>query len=167
MPFFQLKNAEPEELLKELDLHHESLKRRLYSSDGKMLSLEDVDFGAHFTNEMKKYQESHENSLRVSLDLKRRCYDFLMKLLDDVKMRLPNNKSAFKGMRWLAPKTVLSQTDRLVFSELPLQHLMGNKNNIENQYRKIMLHIWKEEDIFKDGFPSNDSVSFWTGIKKI
>ncbi|GBN34049.1 hypothetical protein AVEN_176282-1 [Araneus ventricosus] len=90
--FFQLKNAEPEELLKELDLHHESLKR-LYSSDGKMLSLEDVDFGAHFTNEMKKYQESHENSLRVSLDLKRRCYDFLMKLLDEVKMRLPNNKS--------------------------------------------------------------------------
>ena len=40
---------------------------------------------------------------------------------------------------------------------------MSDPDLIETQYRKILLHIWKEEEIFGGELP-NDSAQFWAKI---
>ena len=49
---FQQTNGDPYELFKELLLHHESLHRRLNDQNGSCKSLECVDFGAKFNQEV-------------------------------------------------------------------------------------------------------------------
>jgi len=45
---FQANNADPHTLATELDIHHKSLKARVYSTNGAALSIDDVQFGAKF-----------------------------------------------------------------------------------------------------------------------
>ena len=79
---------------------------------------------------------------------------------------LPANKHIFQGLRGLHPSKVLSQTARFPFSQLPLHHLLKDDlDSYEEQYRKIILHIWSEESVFENGIPE-DSQSFWAGICK-
>lgn len=162
---FQSQNVEPENLVKELNIHYQSLERRLYSHEGNLLQIHEVDFGAHFSHELMKYKQHNSNADAVN-NLLKRCHEFLLELLKEVKERLPENKEVFKKMSWLKPSKVLNQVDRISFKELPLPHLMDDPQAVESQYRKIILHEWKEEEIFKDFFPAENTVLFWSKIKK-
>lgn len=133
---FQSQNADPEELMKELDIHYQSLERRLYSHEGAPLSIDNVDFGAHFASELAKYREKCQNDEPVNT-LLQRCHEFLIYLLKEVQARLPPNKKVYIGLCGLVPKKILSQVDRLNFSDLSMQHLMHKRNEIEEKSHYI------------------------------
>ena len=96
--------------------------------------------------------------------MKIRCQDMILEAIAQVKQRLPDNKKMFHGLCGFAPSRILSQHNRVPFSELPFKHLIKDKEDlIDNQYRKILLHIWEEEEVFKDGMP-REAVPFWKGI---
>lgn len=168
--FFQATNADPEKMVKELDLHYRSLRQRLFYVQGQTLAMSLVEFGAHFQSEALRCVHESKNGPsfgeRVER-LKERCHEFLLEVLQQVQTRLPQNKAIFQGLHGLHPTKVLSQAERLNFSLLPLRHLLENNVDIiEAQYQKILLHIWKEEEVFKDEFPIDDTVKFWSGISR-
>lgn len=79
-------------------------------------------------------------------------------------MRLPESRHVFSGLSGLSPSKLLSQTARFPFEQLPMQHLMAeNLDELENQYRRILLHPWVEEEIFAAGIPK-DTETFWSKI---
>ena len=47
---FQATTADPEKLMKELDMHHQSLRKRLFDANGLSLSLCRVDMGSKFSS---------------------------------------------------------------------------------------------------------------------
>lgn len=162
---FQSTNASPSQLLHELDIHFKALSQRVYDRDGKLLPREKVDFGAKFTLECKRLL-CGENAADRLLAVQERCQNMLIELVDQVKLRLPENRSLFDGLCKLSPPTILTQVNRPQFSDLPFFHLLENKlEPCEEQYRKILYHPWATEDVFKCGIPE-DSVQFWSKIKK-
>jgi hypothetical protein len=91
---------------------------------------------------------------------------FLKELHKQVSERLPENKKIFKGLRNIHPRVLLSDK-KAPFSNLPLQHIIKNKDQLENQYRNISLHKWKDEDVFKTTFNGTipqDFAQFWIAI---
>ena len=101
-----------------------------------------------------------------STEVKMRCYKFMENLLLEVENRLPSSTAVFRGLSGLSLSKILSQAARLPFDELPSQHLMGDsKDEIQNQYRKIILNIWRDEPIFGGELPK-DSATFWSKILK-
>ena len=58
---------------------------------------------------------------------------------------------------------MLSQTDRVPFARLPMQHLMTEISAIEQQYRMIIHVYWASESAFHEDIPV-DSVAFWVEI---
>jgi hypothetical protein len=130
------------------------------------LSLTQTEFGAHFLSECARCQREKEpgSNFESSLEaMKQRSLAFLKELLAQVERRLPSNKEIFRGLSGLHPDKVLSQRQRTPFPQLPLQHLLNP--GIENQYRKILLHNWQEEEVFSGTIPE-DTVKFWAGILK-
>ena len=61
------------------------------------------------------------------------------------------------------PDKCLSQAARVPFNALPCPALMPDPDLIETQYRRILLHIWKEEEIFGGELPK-DTAQFWAKI---
>ena len=101
-----------------------------------------------------------------STEVKMRCYKFMENLLLEVENRLPSSTAVFRGLSGLSLSKILSQAARLPFDELPSQNLMGDsKDEIQNQYRKIILNIWRDEPIFGGELPK-DSATFWSKILK-
>lgn len=164
---FQSTNADPESLMKELHLHHQSLKSRLYDAAGNSFSMNLIGFGAKFLSETQRCLRQHNADPKFEIsvrEMKFRCKAMLEEALSQVTMRLPEEKLVFRGLSELNPRKCLSQMSRVPFSQLPLQHLFGeNESDIENQYRKLLLHVWEEEDVFQGQIPM-DSVEFWKGI---
>ena len=78
-------------------------------------------------------------------------------------MRIPKSNDLFRGLSALHPDKCLSQAAQVPFNALPSQGLMSDPDLIETQYGKILLHIWKEEEIFGGELP-NDSAQFWAKI---
>ena len=140
----------------------------MYDSYGNKLPISACDFGGQFAialQECSKERESNIDFGDAIKNLKVRCQDFLCNLIEEVEKRLPSNKEIFRGLALLHPTKVLSQTARAQFHQLPLPHLISNKTVVEEQYRKIMLHMWAEEVVF-DGEIPEDSVLFWSKIRK-
>lgn len=164
---FQATDADPEELVKELVLHHKTLKARLTDRMGGPLPKHRVDYGAKFTQELDAFLNSQNNSLeavRKADDLKERCSNLLQEALDQVEKRLPVATEIFKGLSAFSPRKVLSQVERVPFAHLPLPHLrIGNEDLLEEQYRKVLHLTWREESVFSGEIPC-DSVSFWCGV---
>ncbi|XP_068239267.1 SCAN domain-containing protein 3-like [Palaemon carinicauda] len=166
--FFQSTNSDPEMMTKELDLHYRGLKTRVFTKNGDKLSVSMSDLGALFNNELNRCSRENKNPNFVSavVSLKQRCQDFLVDVIREVEKRIPKNKAIFQGISALHPSKVLSQTARTPFSQLPLQHLLKEDLNIyEEQYRKIICHMWSEDGVFENGIPDN-SIAFWSGIFK-
>lgn len=165
--FFQATRADPEEMVKELDILHQSLKQRIKDKTGNTLALSLVDFGASFASEserLKRHHASRAESFTGGLqNVKSRCLLFLEELLGGVEARLPGSRAIFRGLSGLNPSRVLSQSSRLDFQHLPSQHLMGDKDAVQSQYRKVILHIWTEEEVFNGELP-RDSSTFWAKI---
>ena len=167
---FQATDADPEILVKELNIHYQSLKQRVYDRNGDLLPLSSVKFGAKFLAEsdqlLRKSQGNRQMQENV-LSMKKRCQDMLLELVVQVEERLPQNKDIFSGLRGLSPSSILSQTSRLPFSKLPFPHLLNaDFDKIESQYRKILCHVWNEESVFEDGGIPADAVQFWRGVSK-
>ena len=55
---FQTNRPDPSDLLRELDLHHRSLRGRIFHRDGTPKRLDEVDFGEKFRSECVKYINS-------------------------------------------------------------------------------------------------------------
>lgn len=147
-------------------MHYRALKFRVTNSQGQKLSVAMTDFGACFAAELSRCCKSGGSTVNemVAQTLKQRCQDFLNALLREVEHRLPSNQQLFQGISALHPSKVLSQTARYPFEKLPFQHLLeGEKDILEQQYRKIIMHIWAEETVF-DGKVPDDCALFWSGI---
>lgn len=166
---FQTTDGDPQELLRELVLHHKSLQDRVVDRMGKALPQHKVDYGAKFTQELDAFLSSQKYSaeaVRKVNELKERCSNLLLEALTQVEKRLPVAKDIFRELSAFTPKKVLSQVERVSFTNLPLPHLRScNEDIIEEQYRKILHVAWTEESIF-DGEIPLDSVSFWSRVQQ-
>ncbi len=164
---FQSKNVDPEKLMKDLDLHYMALHTRVCDNNGNKIALSQVGFGPKFLSEADKLTRKHagDSDFQSRLaSMKIKCHGMLLEAVEQVKRRLPSNKRLFQGLCGFTPSRVLSQTQRVPFRQLPFQHLFRNKEFlVESQYRKILLHIWLEDEVFSDGVPS-EAVPFWKGI---
>eukprot|EP00795_Rhopilema_esculentum_P002576 gene2576-769_t len=165
--FFQATNADPEKIEQELDMHYRSLKLRVLDNVGNCLPIEQIDFGAKFLMEANTFVSKSSHTVKakdVVMAVKERCLQFLKAALHEVESRLPSTKNAFRGISHLHPGKVLSQTDRLPFNNLPFPHLRAVKSDVlEEQYRKVLLINWVDENVFKGEIPDS-TVAFWLGV---
>ena len=77
---FQVKEADPQDLDKELRSHHLSLKRRFFDVNGNALVNSRIDFGVKFLAECT-LQMTHRECTREQIDqVKGRCHDFLKRI---------------------------------------------------------------------------------------
>ena len=164
--FFQATNADPNEMEKELDLFHKSLKSRMYSGTA-IKPLDDVQLGAKFRLEIEKFRNSryHTGQEERSRCVKERCRTFLSEALIQVEKRLPDSRGAFKGLNLLHPDKILSVSPPNL-EQLPFSHLREvNCEEIDEQYRRMQHVKWTEENVFQSVVPQ-DTVKFWSGIRK-
>ena len=90
----------------------------------------------------------------------------LKESVDQVKARLPENTSIFRGLSSLHPSKVLNQFSRPAFDQLPMKHLLGDKvSEIKEQYHKICFVDWAGEAC--GGTIPQDTEEFWLGVKKV
>ena len=162
--FFQATSTDPEEMTKELDILHRSLRHRIKDKFGASVSLNMADYGAQFLGQMETVRRAYSTRSELfqtrSTEVKMRCFKFMENLLLEVENCLPSSTAVFRGLSGLSPSKILSQAARLPFDELPSQHLMGDsKDEIQNQYKKIILNIWRDEPIFGSELPK-DSATF-------
>ena len=163
--YFQATDADPEAMSQQLHMHYASLKGRVYD-DGNELSISRIDFGSKFLSEALRCSLEHQNNSEFAIQLqnvKERCKRFLQDLIVQVEARLPANKEIFSGLSLLKPSKVLSHVHRASFSQLPFHHLLADSSETEEQYRKILLQPWSEEDVFQEKVPEG-AVDFWVGV---
>lgn len=159
---FQSTNCTPSHLCHELDIHCNSLTRRVYNEEGVPLPLKEVDSGAKFISESERLLAMDEEQLQK---LKKRCQKMMFTLVQQVKMRLPRSRELYDGLKKLSPSILLSQANRPLYKDLPFLHLQGQATEAcEDQYRRIPYHPWIEESIFDDKIP-DDPEAFWSKIK--
>ncbi|KAF8796925.1 hypothetical protein HNY73_001253 [Argiope bruennichi] len=92
------------------------------------------------------------------LAIKERCLSVLDEALMQVEKRFPSARTLFKDLSKLSPSVVLSQVTRATFSELPFQHLTGEKLSVfEDQHRKLPFVDWREE-VFNKELPLDSRV---------
>ncbi|KAF8777684.1 Zinc finger protein 862 like protein [Argiope bruennichi] len=163
---FQKNKADPQELNDELFLHYRSLRSRIYNVNNHRKDINNVDFGAKFITECNSVLQQHHNQPEYKLEIfavKERCLAVLDEALMQVEKRLLSARTLFKDLSKLSPSVVLNQVTRATFSELPFQHLTGEKLSvIEDQYRKLPFVDWREE-VFNKELPL-DSEQFWQGV---
>ena len=167
--FFQQSKADPYDLHQELSLHYRSIRSRIIDCQGNKKKIDQVDFGAKFLLECQKYinkMQSKEANEEVKI-VKIRCQSVIEDALDQVSNRLPPGMHVFKDLAKLSPKVVLNQSVRSNFSDLSVLSLAEctNISKIEEQYRKIPFVDWKDEEVFKDGIPT-DTEKFWIGVRE-
>ncbi len=137
------------------------------NKNAKLLPINNIDYGARFTEELNIYIENQNHSagaVQIAADIKQRCTNFLCEALKQVESRLPTSTAIFKGLSAFSPYKVLSQTERLTFKDLPLPHLRKTKeDDIEQQYRKTVYLSLEEESVSNGKIPK-DAVSFWAGV---
>ncbi len=163
---FQGEKVDPEKVFSELDRHFRSLKARVQDHQGRALATSQVDFGAQFLAEANSYLCNHKTPDAVSKiqDVKEKCRSMLEECLEQVEKRLPENIKIFQGLSCLSPSKVLSQVEKVPFSQLPMPHLQQPVVGlIEQQYRTISFINWSEE-VFGGTIPK-DTVDFWLGVK--
>ena len=85
-------NADPEEMVQELTLHHKSLQDRLFDRQGERLPIDKVDLGAKFTHELNSYADASSTG-KVN-EMRQRCSEMLTEALNQVEKRLPKSTSA-------------------------------------------------------------------------
>ncbi len=167
--YFQATKADPEGMVKELDMLQQALKLRIKDSRGNLLTLPQVDFGARFASESERLKRKQNEKGRlpaflISLErIRTQCHSFLQALLCQVEKRLPPSKTAFRGLGGLHHSKGLSQVAQLPFDQLPLPNLMADPDLIQTQYRRIGLHPWREEEVFAAGLP-REAEEFWSKV---
>ena len=111
--FFQATHVDPEQMVKELCLHHGSLRSSLYDSRGYEKLLSCVSLGTSFQSQVERYLHEHRKHpvkpgaapFVVQVEqAKQRCCAFLKEALSQVEQRIPQEKNVFDGLSRLNPK---------------------------------------------------------------
>ena len=132
-------------------MHYASFKGRVYD-DCNDLCISRIDFGSKFLSEALCCSHEHKSNSVFAIQLqnvKESCKIFLQDLIVQVEARLPSK--------------VLSHVHRASFSQLPFHHLVADNSETEEQYRKILLQPWSEEDVFQEKVPQG-AADFWVGV---
>ena len=138
--FFQATDADPEEMVEELTLHHKSLQDRLLDRRGERLSIDKVDLGAKFTHELNSFANAKSSEATAKADeIRQRCANMLAEALNQVEKRLPKSAAIFKGLSSFTPSKILSQTSRAAFKDLPIPHLRAVNENVSSTEEYCML----------------------------
>ena len=105
--FFQATSADPEEMTKELDILHRSLRHRIKDKFGASVSLNMADYRAQFLGQMERVRRAYSTRSELfqtrSTEVKMRCYKFMENLLLEVENRLPSSTAVFRGLSGLSP----------------------------------------------------------------
>ena len=149
--------------------YFKSLRRRVFKSgpNGDALQLKDVDFGTVFLNECSKYEYGKgEFERNKVIDLKNRCWAFMLKLVEETEKRIPNNLEVFEKVKAFKPDSVISGS--VNFSNL---QLLGSCDDeelpvLENQWRQLSQVEWAETKMFKDKPLPKDPVMFWSSVRE-
>ncbi|KAG7165458.1 SCAN domain-containing protein 3-like 6 [Homarus americanus] len=142
---FQTTDADPEELVSELVLHHKSLQDRILDRNGKPLPLNMVDYGAKFMHELYTFinQQNHSaEAVDKVNEVKRRCASLLIEALKQVERRLPASTGIFKGLSAFAPCKVLCQTATHTHNHKlsPLEKTTSNINLLRSFNLSFIAH---------------------------
>lgn len=158
---FQATNADPSKVFKELDLLHQSILQRIDCCRNAN-SISTASMGAKFDLELSK-SKINENS---KLSLKRRCFDFLTEITEQLEKRLSSNIDNTLCLRAFKPNECLSQCRR-PFQKFPLEFLEFTQCDamiLEEQYNKLLMIDWKDEFSIKE--ISTDPIEFWSTVSK-
>ena len=102
---FQSSKANPDNAFGGLDLHHHTLKSRVYDNRGNQKGLCQIDFGAKFMAELNALQKNDGNSENTLLVVKQRFLEMLMACISQVEMRLPEQRNVFSELAaWFLTK---------------------------------------------------------------
>jgi len=159
---FQQTKCDPAQLFTELSVAHKALRNRIYDCHGYQLHIGQVDFGQRFNIELKRMQMEKKISPIEVVGLQGRCVDFLIELLRQLDLRLPEKEAMLLQLSCFNPALVLSQTAKVPFCKLPYSHLLADPD-IENQYRKINLMPWSE--VLEKEIPES-AEAFWLAVKR-
>ena len=112
--------------------YFKSLKRRVIKSSpsGDHLLFHEVDFRASFLNECSKYEHGKGDKEKNKIvDVKDRCWAFLLRIVEETNKRLPANLECFEKMNYFKPNNVIS--GKIKFSALPfIENLSNDESNI-------------------------------------
>ncbi len=73
----------------------------------------DIEFGSKFKFDAEKYiaVRSQPNKANMNvINIKGRCLTFLKTAITEVECRLPATRNLFKGLSYIHPNRILSQT---------------------------------------------------------
>lgn len=92
--------------------------------------------------------------------IRTRCINFALKLLDELKSRLPDNYQQLQLMQEL---TIENTLKRVKSSLVPLMQVMGvatiDIDSIENQWKDMIYVKWDQDVV-----DSKDSLRFWNNV---
>ena len=129
--FFQATQIDPNDMSKELNLFHSSLRSRLFFANGSNIPIERVDFGAKYIYERDHLIYSSNNNSTVVQkvnEMDSRCLQMLLEAERQVRKRLPCSEEMFLTLSFLHPSRVLRQIDFAPLAQLPMQHLIHGEN---------------------------------------
>ena len=166
---FQHEKKDPTILINNLVLLHSTLERRIHEHDGSEKKQDKIEFGAKFLSCINDFIEKKgktEATLNQVNGIKSRCKSVLVEALDQVNQRLPPVANVFAELSNLNPSSVISQTNRPEFKNLPFPHLYEDKiNQVDEQYRRLICMDVNAECFEGKGIPG-DTELFWSALIK-
>ena len=145
------------------------MERRIHEHDGSEKKQDKIEFGAKFLSCINDFIEKKgktEATLNQVNGIKSRCKSVLVEALDQVNQRLPPVANVFAELSNLNPSSVISQTNRPEFKNLPFPHLYEDKiNQVDEQYRRLICMDVNAECFEGKGIPG-DTELFWSALIK-
>ncbi|KAF7998487.1 hypothetical protein HCN44_010895 [Aphidius gifuensis] len=129
------------------------------------LSIDNINYGTEFSQELQKSSLSSE----VMKRLKKDCCNYLIRLLYEMKNRLPENMEKFEKFKLLKPKECLKTAERKKFKVLweVIKDFVNPEVSInvhESQWDKLPFVNWKHY-FPKEIIPTN-IILFWPEVFK-
>ena len=144
---FQAADLDPDCMIKELNLFHNSLTSRVYLPDGSHVASDKVGYGAKYIFERNEMMGRKQLTAQQGREIDARCHHLLLEAAAQVTKRLPDSNAIFQSIAYLSPSSVLSQVECMPLAKLPMQHLIQGDvlSTIDEQYRKIKFIDWAKE----------------------
>ena len=134
--FFQATDLDPDCMIKELNLFHNSLTSRVYLPDGSHVASDKVGYGAKYIFERNEMMGRKQLTAQQGREIDARCHHLLLEAAAQVGKRLPDSNAIFQSIAYLSPSSVLSQVECMPLAKLPMQHLIQGDvlSTIDEQY---------------------------------
>ena len=100
------------------------------------------------------------------MDLKNRCWAFMLRLVIETEKRLPDNMEIFEKIQAVKPESVMS--GNVKFSDLPVNKKfdMEDLQRLEDQWRQVSQVEWSETKCFENKPVPKDPVTFWSEVRE-